>query len=74
MRKRENLYFFRIKKHLTLQAMAQQIGCSVSCYSKIENNEREGGLSFWRKFQHNFNIPGAEMWQYINDEKTTFTP
>lgn len=74
MRKREKLYFFRIKNHLTLQAMAQQIGCSVSCYSKIENNEREGGLLFWRKFQQCFNIPCAEMWQYINDEKTTFTP
>lgn len=60
---RTNLKLFRVKHHLTQEAMAAKIGCTRVTYAAIEGGTRNGRDYFWVALQKAFAIPDADMWE-----------
>lgn len=66
---RLNLKIFRIKRNLTLQGIAEKIGCKRSTYAAIEKGIRNGKQEFWLALQKTFDIPDAEIWALMHKEE-----
>lgn len=70
MQKRLKLKAFRALKGLSQSEFAERIGCSRARYAGIETGRRDGTPDFWRALQAAFEVPDAEMWALMQQEKT----
>lgn len=66
---RTNLKVFRVKQKLSQEEIAKKCGCKRATYSAIECGTRSGKGTFWSNFQTAFNVPDAEMWELMKDDK-----
>ena len=67
---RKNLYMFRCDKRISQRQIAEKIGVHRETYASVERGDRNGTLTFWRKFQTAFDIPDAEMGGLMRSEQT----
>lgn len=65
---RTNLKVFRVRRNLSQEKIADQIGCKRVTYAAIENGIRAGRQTFWLKLQQAFNVPESEMWELMKNE------
>ena len=66
---RTNLKCFRIRKQLSQQEIADQIGCSRATYTAIECGKRSGRPAFWEDLQKAFELQNADMWDLMINEE-----
>ena len=59
---RRNLKIFRVRRGLTQEEIAREIGVCRSTYAEIETGKRECNTRFLKKLQNVYEIPDAEMW------------
>lgn len=67
---RTNLKVLRVKNNLSQQAAADSLGVSRETYVSVENGKRDGSLKLWFSIQNVFNVPGAEMWELMQNDET----
>lgn len=65
MNKRMNLKQFRQSLGLTIDEMADKLGCTRSYLNDIELGKKIGSVGFWVKFQDTFGIESYDMWDFI---------
>lgn len=67
---RTKLKVFRVQRHMTQAQFADKIGYRRQSYAAIETGKREGQQAFWNELQKAFDVPGATMWELMqNDEE-----
>lgn len=66
MNKRKNLKQFRQSLGLTIDEMAEKIGCTRSYLNDIELGKSNGSIDFWDGFQKIFGIENYDMWDLIS--------
>ena len=64
---RKKLIEYREKKGLPKRQAAILIGTNAQTYAFLENNNRNGSISMWKKVQNALDIPSADMWELINE-------
>lgn len=65
---RKKLKLFRVARGFTQSEMAEKIGCSRSTYAAIENGEREGRLTLWKRLQTAFDVPDIQLMELMKNE------
>lgn len=66
---RTNLKVFRIKRHMSQQEFADELGYVRATYSAIECGKRNGRKSFWNELQKTFDVSDEEMWKLMQNDK-----
>lgn len=63
--KRNNLIKFRKQLGLTIDEMADKLGCTRSYLNDIELGKKTGSMGFWENFQEVFGIENYDMWDLL---------
>ena len=65
MNKRNNLNRFRKSIGLTIEDMAEKLGCTRAYYNNIELGKNTGSIEFWEHFQETFGVENYDMWDLL---------
>lgn len=67
MAKRLKLKQLRVGLDLSQEQMADTLDVSRSLYAAIENGQRYGKLSFWKKLEVTHNVPAQEVYEMMTE-------